>query len=374
MASIAIRNLFHDKIRLVVTISGVVFSVVLVALQAGLFIGFTNTTSSLIDRSGADLWVTARGVPFIEVAAPIPETMLFRTRAVPGVATAGKYFAAFSGWKLPDGSHQNCQIVGFDVGGEMGGPWNVVEGKVEDLRLPFTVMIDRFYAERLGATRIGDTVEIVRFRARVVGFTSGIRTFTTTPLVFTSLKNATQYTGIPPDKTQFILVKAAPGVDVRDLQQRLRTQLGAVDVWTRDEFAGMNTRYWMFGTGAGIAIIFGGLLGLLVGVVVVAQTIYAATMDHIREFGTLKAMGATNWYLYRVIFTQATISAVIGYAIAIGIAIFLAGKGQTAGANIVLPPAVLAALFVVTVLMCLAAAMVSINKVTRIDPAMVFKA
>jgi putative ABC transport system permease protein len=373
MASLAVRNLFHDKIRLGVTITGIVFSVVLVAIQTGLFIGFTSTTSNVIDNSGADLWITSKGVPFIEVAAPFSEKKLFRARAMPEVLDAQKYIVQFSLWKLRDGSRENCEIVGFDPDSKMGGPWNIVEGNREDLRLPYTVMIDKFYAKRLGAEKIGDTVEIIRTRARVVGFTSGIRTFTTTPIVFTSLKNATRYTGIPDSKAQFILVKTAPGADLERLKNKLRDELGGVEVWTRDGFAGLTTKYWMFGTGAGISVILGALLGLLVGVVVVAQTIYAATMDHIREFGTLKAIGATNWYVYKVIFKQAIISAVIGYSIAVCIAMFLSSKGEASGANIILPPVVLIGLFALTVGMCLTAAMVSINKVTKIDPAMVFK-
>jgi len=373
MASLAVRNLFHDKIRFVVTIVGIVFSVVLVAVQAGLFIGFTSTTSNIIDHSGADLWVTSKGVPFIEVSAPFSEQKVFRARAAPDVIEAQKYIVQFSLWKLPNGARENCEIVGFDPDSRMGRPWSVAEGHIDDLRLPYTVMIDRFYAPRLGAMHIGDTVEIAKKRARVVGFTTGIRTFTTTPLVFTSLKNAVLYTSIPADETQFILIKTSPGADLNSLRAQLRADLGGVEVWSRQGFSDLTTRYWMFGTGAGIAVILGGALGLLVGVVIVAQTIYAATMDHIREFGTLKAIGASNWYVYRVIFKQAIISAVIGYVIAICIAVFLAKRGQSSGANIVLPPVVLAALFVITVVMCLAAAMLSINKVTKLDPATVFK-
>jgi putative ABC transport system permease protein len=373
MASLAVRNLFHDKVRLAVTITGIVFSVVLVAVQTGLFIGFTDATANIIDHSNADLWITSKGVPFIEVAPPFSATKLYRARALSEVAMAQKYVVQFSVWQLRDGSHQNCEIVAFEDGSPMGKPWNIVEGSVEDLRMPYSVIIDRFYAERLGATHIGDTAEINSKRARVVGFTTGIRTFTTTPLVFTSLKNAADYTHIPNSKAQFVLIKAVPGTDLEKLRVKLRDELGGVDVWTRQGFADLTTKYWMFGTGAGVAVLLGGLLGLLVGVVVVAQTIYAATMDHIREFGTLKAMGASNWYVYRVIFKQAIISAVIGYAIAICIAIFLAAKGASSGANIVLPPGILAGLLLLTIVMCLAAALVSINKVTRIDPAMVFK-
>ena len=135
----------------------------------------------------------------------------------------------------------------------------------------------------------------------------------------------------------------------------------------------MTTHYWMFGTGAGVTVIIAAVLGLLVGVVVVAQTIYAATIDHIREFGTLKAMGATNGYIYRIILQQAAISAVIGYGVGIVLAILAEHSSRHGGANIVLPVPVRAGLFGLTLLMCVSAAMVSINKVTKIDPAMVFR-
>lgn len=370
---LAVRNLFHDKIRFAVTIIGVVFSVVLLAVQLGLFVGFASTTSNVIDHSGADLWITRQGVPFIEVAAPFSETKLFRARAIPGVARAEKYVVHFSEWKLPNGDRQNCEIIAFDPDSDLGGPWNIVEGSRDDLRQPNTVMIDRFYAERLGATKIGTTVEIARARAKVVGFTEGIRTFTTTPPVFTSIRNTAGYTGIPRSMAQFILVNVQPGANVEAVRVALKKDLGGVEVWTRDGFAGQNRQYWMFGTGAGIAVLAGALLGLLVGVVVVAQTIYAATMDHLREFGTLKAIGATNWFVYSIILQQAVLSAVIGYAIALGISLFIAAKAGNTGANIILTPPTLAGLFVITVAMCMAAALISINKVTKLDPAIVFK-
>jgi putative ABC transport system permease protein len=129
----------------------------------------------------------------------------------------------------------------------------------------------------------------------------------------------------------------------------------------------------MFGTGAGITVLIAAFLGLLVGVVVVAQTIYSATVDHIREYGTLKAMGASNFYLYRVIITQAFLSGLIGYAVGMSVALivsYISLQGTTA---IILPKELIGGLFVLTILMCISASVVSINKVTRIDPAMVFK-
>ncbi len=373
MASLAVRNLFHDRVRLAVTLTGIIFSVVLVAVQTGLFIGFTTTTSSLIDHAGADLWIMSRGVKYIEVGVPFSEKQRYHALAVPGVADARQFIVRFSQWKRPDGANESCEIVGFDDDSPLGSPWHVVEGDVRDLRLPDTVMIDRFYALKLGIERVGQTVEIRNIRARVVGFTKGIRTFTTSPLIFTSLKNAQHYAGLAGNQQVYLLVKVAPGADAEIVRRDLQTRLRDVDVFTTAEFSARTTRYWMFGTGAGVTVIIAAVLGLLVGVVVVAQTIYAATIDHIREFGTLKAMGAANGYIYRIILKQAAISAVIGYSVGIVVASAVAYSSRDGGANIVLPYAVRAGLFALTLFMCISAALVSINKATRIDPALVFK-
>ena len=373
MASLAVRNLFHDRVRLAVTLTGIIFAVVLVAVQIGLFIGFTTTTSNLIDHSGADLWVMSKGVKYIEVGVPFSEKQMYHALAVPGVAEARQFIVRFSQWKRPDGANESCEIVGFDVDSRLGAPWQVIEGNARDLQLPDSVMVDRFYAGKLGVTRLGETVEIRGIRARVVGFTRGIRTFTTSPLIFTSLKNAQHYTGLASNQQMFVLVRTAPGASVEGVRRALQSRLRDVDVWTTGEFSGKTSHYWMFGTGAGVTVIMAAVLGLLVGVVVVAQTIYAATIDHIREFGTLKAMGATNGYIYRIILQQAVLSAVIGYGVGIAVASAAAYSSRNGGANIVLPDVVRAGLFGLTLIMCISAAMVSINKVTKIDPAMVFK-
>jgi putative ABC transport system permease protein len=134
----------------------------------------------------------------------------------------------------------------------------------------------------------------------------------------------------------FILVKARAGVNVEELRQRLQGRLTGVDVLTRQQFSDMTRHYWLFTTGAGMAVLMAAVLGLLVGVVVVAQTIYSSTMDHLREFGTLKAMGATNAYIYKIIMKQAAIAAVIGYALGISLSILVVHESGKGGANIIL--------------------------------------
>jgi putative ABC transport system permease protein len=373
MRTLAWRNLVHDKVRLAVTLTGIVFAVVLIVVELGLFLGFTTATSSLIDRSRADLWVTGPRVPYIEQAVPFSERKLSTILATPGVARAAKFAVRFTQWKRPDGRQESVQVVGVELGSGLWLPWNLVAGSLDDLRRPDAVFVDEIYREKLGVERIGQVVEIRGRRARIAGFTRGIRAFTTSPYVFTTFKNAQDFTDLREDQTLYVLIKAAPGVDLAALRADLQARLSDVDVVTNAGFSRMTQVYWMFTTGAGIAVLLAALLGLVVGVVVVAQTIYATTVDHIREYGTLKAMGATNRYLYGVIVLQAVISACIGYGLGMIVSVFVVRGSAQGGAAILLPPTMAAGMLGLTLVMCVGAAIVSINKVTRLDPAMVFK-
>jgi putative ABC transport system permease protein len=373
MPPLAQRNLFHDKVRLTVTLTGIVFSVVLIVVQLGLFIGFTTATSNLIDHSGADLWITSKNVPYVEQGVAFSERKLNQVRAVGGVADAQKIIARWTQWKRHDGGQDSVQIVGINVDDRMERPWNLVEGRVEELKSPDAVILDELYKQKLGVTRVGEVFEIGGHRARVVGFTRGIRSFTTSPYVFTTFKNAQNYTGLREDQTMFILVKVAPGADLQQVRRELLEHVTDVEVFTTAQFSRMTTFYWMFTTGAGVAVLIAAALGLVVGFVVVAQTIYATTVDHIREFGTLKAMGAPNSYVYKVIMKQAAISAVIGYVLGMIVSAFVVHASQKGGAAILMPTSMAVGMFFLTLTMCVGAALVSINKVTRIDPAMVFR-
>ncbi|MEO5923273.1 MAG: FtsX-like permease family protein [Bryobacteraceae bacterium] len=373
MTILAWKNLLHDKVRLVVTLTGIVFALVLIAVQFGMFLGFLDTSANVVEHNGADLWISAPGIPHVNGGSPIDESKRWKALGVPGVETAANYMVFFLNWKLPNGAFESCQIVGFDIDSGLGQPWDVVEGRLNDLRGQDTVFVDVLYKKKLGVEKIGDTLELNNKRVRVVGFTSGIRSFTTAPYVFASFKNAQNYMGLPESKTIFILLKTKPGVDVVATKAAVIQAVPNVDVFTREDMLDRTRAYWVFGTGAGTTTLLGAVLGLLVGIVVVAQTIYSATLDHLREFGTLKAMGATNGQIYRVIIVQALLAAVMGYVLGISVAWLVVQATTNTDLLIKLPPEIMVAVFGVTLLMCISASMLSIRKATSIDPAMVFR-
>jgi putative ABC transport system permease protein len=373
MISLAWRNLFHDKVRLVVTLIGIVFALVLILVQFGLFLGFLETSSNIVAASGVDLWISAPAIPHINGGAMFNESKRYQALETPGVARVDKYALLFMPWKLPSGAQQSVQVVGYDLTSGMGGPWNVVKGSVDALHADDTVIIDELYAPMLGVSKPGDTVEITDHRARVVGFTRGIRSFTTVPYVYTSFKNAQNYIQLGQNQTMFLVVRLTPGADPLQVKKALQARLEGVDVYTNEEMRKKTQFYWVFSTGAGITTLMGSVLGLIVGIVVVAQTIYSATVDHIREFGTLKAIGASNGKIYTVILTQAAISATLGYLAAIAIAEFVAAGSQNSNAPILVPDSVAMGSFFLALAMCASASILSIRKATQIDPAMVFR-
>jgi putative ABC transport system permease protein len=187
---LAWRDLAHDRVRFIVTLVGIAFSVVLMAVQSGLLLGFADTAAALVNHAGADFWIASRGTSNVDQSVAFPGRRRFKALAIPGVEKVDKLIVDFAVWQRPDGRAEPVIIVGFHLESGAGGPWNVIAGAVADLRLADAVMIDRLYAEKLGVSALGQAVEIGGRRARVVGLTEGIRAFTQSPYVFTSFKNA----------------------------------------------------------------------------------------------------------------------------------------------------------------------------------------
>ncbi|MBB1089704.1 ABC transporter permease [Rhodopseudomonas palustris] len=370
---LAWRNLAHDRSRFFVTMIGIIFAVILIAMELGLFFGFTESTTSVIQHTHADIWIVAKGTRNFEVAPPIQDRELYFARSVSGVAHAEGLIIQFAPWKKPLGGEESVQILGFDLNYGLARPWNLVAGELESLRQADSVMIDRLFTDKLGVNEVGQEVEINQHRARVVGFTQGIRSFTTFPWVFTSARTAQSIIDFAPHQWNYILVTLLPGADTESVCAALRILLPRADVYTAQGLADMTHHYWMFTTGAGASVLLSAMLGVIVGVVIVAQVLYATTVDHLTEFGTLRAMGAPRGFIYRIIFGQALISAVIGHAVGISVAMLLAQASLKSAVLVLVSPKLAAALFLLTLTMCLLAAVVSIRKAMTIDPAMVFQ-
>lgn len=369
--TLASRNLFHDRLRFVATVVGIVFSVVLVMIQMGLFLGFGRMVTTMIDHASADLWILPKGAKCFEDPSLIDVKLRDRVASVDGVSSAIPLVIGFSDWRMERGEVTPVFIVGADLRDGSLQPWNIVEGNVQALQ-GANVAVDRSYFDRLGVTGVGSTAEVRGRKVRVVAVTDGIRSFATTPYVFVDLKNARRYTGTPRDRASSILVQLKSDADREKSLSAVRAQVGDAEVLTADDFRSRSRSFWLFGTGAGAALFAGALLGVIVGTVIVAQTLYSSTKDHLNEFATLRAMGSSNAYIYGVIIYQALLNAVIGFCIAAGIGSLVVQATAKSALPIVITPWLMAALFALTVVMCVASGIGAIVRVVRLDPATVF--
>ena len=370
--TLASRNLFHDTLRFVATMVGIVFSVVLVMVQMGLFLGFGHMVTTMIDHAATDLWVVPKNVKCFEDPSLIDLKLRNKIATLDGVATVVPLVIGFSDWRLESGEMTPVFVVGSDLRDGAMQPWNLVEGNVQALSQGFSVAVDRSYFDRLGVTGIGSQAEIRGKKVKVVALTDGIRSFTTTPYIFVDAKNARGFTGTPGDRASDLLVRLKPDADRGTVVQAIRGQIGDAEVLTTDEFRKRSRSFWLFGTGAGAALFAGALLGVIVGTVIVAQTLYSSTKDHLNEFATLRAMGSSNGYIYHVIIYQALINAVVGFAIASGIGALVVQMTAKSALPIVITNWLIAALAALTVVMCVTSALGAIFRVVRIDPAAVF--
>lgn len=369
IAKLAIRNLVHDRARFLVTLIGVLFAVVLLAVQLGLYLGARKMISGMAEHATGDIWIAAFGANNFEQAPIMSGRERYLALSVPGVQSITPLVVGFSSWRKPDSSTVNVIVIGADKEGLK--PWNVVEGASEPT-LPDGVILDKTYAGILGVSRMGDKAEIRGQRVRVEGFTEGIRSFTTSPFVFTSLNHARDILSLSPDQATFFLVNLAPGANASEVKRLLAAKLPDGAVHTRAEFLNLNLDYWLYGTGAGVALLGGALLALVIGTVIVAQTLYSSTKDHLTEFATLRALGSSSFYIHKVILMQAIISAIIGFVIGLAVSLVVAQFSQITPMPIVLTPLLAVLLLAATIAMCAISAISSIYKVTKIDPAMVF--
>jgi putative ABC transport system permease protein len=190
--------------------------------------------------------------------------------------------------------------------------------------------------------------------------------------VFTTLSRAKALLDMPADKITYVLVKTEPGVSPESVRDAIAKKVPDGEVLTKAEFRDRSLNHWLFATGAGVALLGGALLGLVVGTVIVAQTLYSSTKDHLNEFATLRALGSSSGYIHKVILAQAGLSAVLGYVAGMTIALLIVYLTKNSALPIVMTPGLAALLLALTVFMCAVSAIAAINKVTKIDPVMVF--
>ena len=374
MIDLAWKILLHDKTRFLITVSGVGFAVTLVFVQVGLFRGLMENASLTIERIDADLWVTARNTPNVDFSNTFAETLVNRVRSVPGVARADNLIVWFGRVSLPSGANENAVIYALDDFRRWGLPWRLESGDPRDLRRGKYVILDDSATKRFGPFQVGDYREINGQRLKIIGRTREAKSFTTNPVAFMDYRVAQSLMRQElHNRTTYIVVKLVPGADAKAVAQEIGRRLPYNDVRSRGEWATKSESYWTDSTGLGLNMMMTVFLGCVVGVVVVAQTLYTSTMEHIKEFATVKAIGGTNRDIYAILGKQAAIAAVAGFALGAVLAYGLRPVMAGIDLKLIIAPQTAAYVFVGTLVLCVGAAALSFRKVARLDPAIVFR-
>ncbi len=374
MIDLALKMMLDDRPRFAVTVLGVGFASALVLIQTGLFFGLLDNASITIDRLGADLWVTARNAPNVDFGNPFPENYVQRVRSVPGVARADNLIVGYAMVALPTGAKESVVYYGLEDFAAWRFPWDVESGDPRDLRRGRFALLDASAERRFGAFSAGDHREFSGKRLEILGRTRGAASFTTSPIAFVDYRLAQELS--PADltgRTTFILVKLEPGADPRAVAAEIRERLPFNDVHTGPEWAAISRNYWIESTGLGLTIGLTVALGALVGVVIVAQTLYASTIDHLAEFGTIKALGGRNSDVRGIIAEHASFAAALGFGLGLSLTFGLRPILEALDLRMLVSPSLAALVFVGTEALCLGAALMSFRKVARLDPAIVFR-
>ncbi len=374
MIGISLRMLAENKSRLVVTVLGIAALFFLSAATVGLLVGWCLTTSAIVRNSEADLWVMAQHTPAFDYSTPIPRQRIYQVRSVDGVQWAEGLFIAWNIWQRPDGRRVNVELVGLDDSC-VGGPWRMREGLVENVHLPDRVIVDELFLEDLGVRRIGDEVEMLGRRAIVGGISKDVRTFTTAPFIFTSIDSALRYDPrYAEDEITYVLVRCSPGRSDQQVRQSILREVAHTECLTTREFAVRTMQYWMFETGAGITVVITAVLGFVVAGVVISQTVYATTQDHLSEYATLLALGFSRLRLSAAALIQSLVLGICGTALGSLLFIYAAGFSEGTPIPLETTPLVYSCVVAGSLGCCPLASFLSIKSIFQVDPIEVFRA
>jgi putative ABC transport system permease protein len=366
-----------DRAKYFGIVFGVAFAALLIAQQSSIFCGLMlMTTSQIRDIQGADIWVMDPDVQFIDDIKPLSENELYRVRGVPGVAWGVRLYKGLSRARLEDGKFQQIIMIGLDDDTLVGAPAEMVVGKLGDLRQEGAVIMDERGYRYLWPDepfRLGKTIEMNDRRAVLVGICKASRTFQTFPIIYTLYSQATLYVPHERKLMSFVLAQSDPGVSANEVCRRIQERTGLLAL-TNEEFAWKTIWYYMERTGIPVNFGITVLLGFLVGTAIAGQTFYLFTIENLRQFGSLKAMGVTNVRIVGMILLQALVVGLLGYGLGLGLAA-LFGKATEDADTLAFfmwwPVPVITGASVVVIMIL--ASLLSVRKVLVLEPAIVFR-
>jgi putative ABC transport system permease protein len=386
MLGIALKMLTGDRGKYLGLILGLTFTSFSMTQQPALFLGILRNAYGFISDAGvADLWVMDTQVQYSRDIRPLSDTAVGRVRGVEGVGWAVPLFIGSAGIRQDNGNFLSGTLIGLDDATLIGGPAVIVAGRLADLKHPDGIIVNADGAAgRLARPsptagqlpvplKIGDVLEMNDHRAVVVGISAGGQNETGQPTIYTTYSRAISYAPSQRKMLSFVLVGVKAGFDPAMVTGEIRRWTGLA-AYTHEEFKGNTTRYLIRNIPAFTVFGLSTIITFIIGGLIAAQIFYNFTLDNLRYFGVMKAMGATNRVLRRMVMAQAFMVGAIGYGIGIGIAcLFSLAIGSSGRLVPHITLALLVGCAVAVVALCIFAAAISLRRITRLDAASAFK-
>jgi putative ABC transport system permease protein len=375
---IAYRMLTGDRGKYLGLVFAIAFATLLLAHQGSMFCGImARTTSQITDVADADIWVMDPATEYIDEVRPLRDTELLRVRGVPGVAWAVPFLKSLPVARSAEGRFRQVILLGLDDATLAGAPQRMVLGDVGSLREPDGVIIDRagyraFFPE--GPLEPGRVLEMNDRTARIVGISEASPPFQTFPVLFARAGTAATYAGQERNTLSFVLVRAVAGEDPAVLCRSIADRTG-LRAMTTAGFAASTRGYYLANTGIpanfGLTI----AIALVVGTVVAGQTFYLFTVENLRQFAALKAIGVTDRGIVSMVLQQAAVVGVVGYSFGIALCAFLFELSQDVMQlrGFIVYWQVAAGTGVAMVAIAVVASLLSIRRVLVTEPALVFR-
>jgi putative ABC transport system permease protein len=379
MSWIALRMLTGDTAKYLGMVFGVAFSVLLISQQSAIFVGLIDKSSASVAQvADAEIWVMDTRVQFVDGARGLPDTALQRVRGVPGVAWAAPHLRGATTIATSGANQTSAGLVGVDDSTLIGLPRQVVAGSRKDLNAPGAVMLDKNGWQFLFKDRPfqpGLELEINDVRATVVGLVETNSNFNQQVTVYARYNTALNYAPGGRNRLSYVLVRVAEGLKPEEVANRIEAETG-LKAMTRSAFEAATQRYVIFNTGIPQSVGSVVVLGVIVGIVIVALTFSLFIRDNARQFGALRAIGVSNWQLTGMVLLQGALVGAIGYGIGLGAAAFLidtSAKNVAAFKGFYVPAEVAAVAALIVVLIIAFSGMGALRRVLTTDPATVFR-
>jgi putative ABC transport system permease protein len=374
MLHVALRMLFGDRTKYVTLVLGLAFAALLMNQQGAIFLGLLNqATGPLQNVTQPDLWVADPGTTWVAEYRAIADQKLGRVRSVPGVEWAEPFFNNWAVTELSDGNFKKVQILGIARTTLAGRPPEITSGRLEDLWIPDAILVEESSRAKLNNVDIGDVIKINDSRAVVVGFCKAKRGFESNAIIYTTFENAVRFTPVGRRSISYILVNAKDGVDIGALREEINA-LGDVVAMTPAEFRTRTIDFIVIATGIGVNFGITIALGFVVGLLLSASIFYQFTLENLRHFAVLKAMGTGNGRLVGMILLQAGVVGCIGYGIGAGVAGMFTIISRQIESDLAtsFPWELLVGSFFATLFTIGMGSLLSIRRVMTVEPGVVF--